>query len=700
MPYLSWYEAEHIHRFPLEGECVLGRDPVACNASVPQEASVSRQHAMVMEERGQWWIKDLSSHNGTFLNGLAVGPTIGSSLADGDEIQLGNWKLHYTDGFPGLDGENFIERVGDIFTEVRPEPSQALVLIRGLELLHHATEAMLQESNATSLVRSLLSEAIKLLGAKRGFVVQINTQGGWKNVHRIGNVEDQMGLSHSVVSYVVKERTAVLSNAPLMDPRFGGASLVELYRGALMCAPMEFEGTSQGVVYIDRMDEDRPFVRFDLALFQAFVRQGSITLRHMHLAQKAMGQAEMEGTLLRVKSLHDRLIARTGEIFGAMQSVMRWLQSYGEKAQGETAEALRHQVERLLYLAETGIQETLLETPRETSRTAKLEDLQSPLEASWTSLAKIRAAQLTLAPVPPGQLWMAGNLAVQAVMGLVEPVLMRVAEGAKISGSWQEASENWVLRIVFPAGIHGPTPDSWTVRALQESGIEWHWADHALSMHFPKGIESTPSEPIMPLLGLVTVEHELMNLFQSVAEAGNLSIFPLEKDPPTSPMPRFHYLVIDAQGLDDPIACLHAFRRHPSFVTVPILVVRAPEEHFTSLLAAGATDLLPVGFKWEALHHRLQVLKGHDELQRKAMAAERLDSLRQMAGSLKHEINNPLAVISIQVEMLERKYPEETKLAKIGEMVERIRGLMQVLQKMREAPAEDYPGGASIVKLS
>jgi hypothetical protein len=33
------------------------------------------------------------------------------------------------------------------------------------------------------------------------------------------------------------------------------------------------------------------------------------------------------------------------------------------------------------------------------------------------------------------------------------------------------------------------------------------------------------------------------------------------------------------------------------------------------------------------------------------------------------------------------------------EMVERIRVLVQVLQKMREASSEDYPGGSSIFKL-
>ena len=94
------------------------------------------------------------------------------------------------------------------------------------------------------------------------------------------------------------------------------------------------------------------------------------------------------------------------------------------------------------------------------------------------------------------------------------------------------------------------------------------------------------------------------------------------------------------------------------------------------------------------------MLKGHEELQRKARAAERLDSLRQMAGTLKHEINNPLAVISMQVELLIRKYPDEPKLAKVMEMVERIRVLVQVLQKMRESAQEEYPGGDSILKLT
>jgi signal transduction histidine kinase len=88
-----------------------------------------------------------------------------------------------------------------------------------------------------------------------------------------------------------------------------------------------------------------------------------------------------------------------------------------------------------------------------------------------------------------------------------------------------------------------------------------------------------------------------------------------------------------------------------------------------------------------------------DQQRVEALATERLESLRQLAGTLKHEINNPLAVISMQVEMLQRKYPEEARLAKIGEMADRIKVLLQGLQQMRETPTEGYADGSNILKL-
>lgn len=699
MPYLSWLESGQLRRSFLEHACELGRDPKACAVARPEDPSVSRSHAALSFSQDSWWIRDLGSRNGVLLNGLALSEA-GGRLEDGDELQLGDWRLTYTEAFPGLDGIQFVERVGDLFSEVKPEPSQALVLIRGLELLQRSTEVLLRMGTASEVLNGILSEALKLLSADRGLVVMIRPDGSWQCVHSIGDTDAGRSMSHSVMGYVARHHTAVLSNAPLSDPRFEGASLLVTHRGALMCVPIELDGVVQGMLYLDRADAGRPFTRFDLALFQAFVRQGALAHRHTQLSQRAIGHAELQGELLRLKTLNERLTNRTGEIASAMGSCLRWIQSYAEKAHGETAEALRHEVARLQWLVEEVTRELVQELTHESPFSTSLESLQRLIEPAWQSLLKVRGASLRLEPVPAGTVWMAGSLANQAIMGLVEPLFMAVSDGTSVPGQWVEESGNWVLKLCFPVGVLAPSPDAWTLHSLQETGLVWRWSEQTLSISFPRSIDTAPEQPPMPLLGLVSEEYELLGLFQSVAEAGQLAIFPLEEEPPLPPLPPFRFLVVDARGTQDPVKCIHRYRRHASFCTVPILVVRAPEEISASLLAAGANDWLPEEFRWETLHHRLQVLRGHDELQRKAMEAERFEAFRKMAGSLKHEINNPLAVISMQVELLQRKYPDEAKLAKIEEMVDRIRGLVQVLQKMREAAVEDYPGGSRIVKLS
>ena len=699
MPYLSWFEGEVLQRYELTGSCQLGRDPVLCPVAAPRDASVSRSHGSLRLIDGRWWLQDLDSRNGIFLNGLPLGRPHGGALKDGDELRLGDWQLTFSDGYPGLDGVNFIERVGDVFAEASAEPGHTLVLLRGLELLHRSTEGLLMEGSAQAMFHRLLSEALQLLGGDRGFVVMIEGDGSWRSLHRIGDVDERQGLSHTVVNYVIRHRTGVLSNAPMMDPRFGGESLVELHRGALMCAPMAIDGEAFGVLYLDRGEQDRPFTRFELALLEAFVRQGTVALRHTQLAQMAIGQAELHGELLRMKALHERSVTRTGEILGAMESSLRWLQSYSGSGYGDRAAVLKHQADRLQKLVDTGLQENLLEVPMETPVSTQLEALQEAVEGPWRDLLRIQESTLDLEPVPAGTIWVAGTLATQAVLGLVEPMLMQVPSGATVIGKWLEGEAEWTLRLQVSTGIPIPTPDPWTLHTLKQAGVVWRWNDLFLSLGFPKDVDHTPDAPHGAVLGLVTQEFDLMGLFESVAEAGNLTLLPLESEPPRTRVAKPRYLVLDAKGLDHPVACVEAYRRNPTFCTVPILVVRAPEELFPELLAAGTSDCLPEGFRWETLHHRLQVLKGHDELQRKAMAAERLDSLRQMAGTLKHEINNPLAVISMQIELLLRKYPEEPKLDKVMEMVERIRVLVQVLQKMRENSVDDLPGGGGASML-
>jgi pSer/pThr/pTyr-binding forkhead associated (FHA) protein len=60
------------------------------------EAKVSRRHARITLNDGTYWLEDLGSTNGTFINrGKRLSPGTGQPLTDGDEIIVGKTFLRF-----------------------------------------------------------------------------------------------------------------------------------------------------------------------------------------------------------------------------------------------------------------------------------------------------------------------------------------------------------------------------------------------------------------------------------------------------------------------------------------------------------------------------------------------------------------------------------------------------------------------------
>ena len=77
--------------FPLTGERTgIGRSP---DADVfLDDVTVSRNHALLVRRRDGIYIDDLGSLNGTYVNRQRIES---QKLADGDELQIGKYKLGY-----------------------------------------------------------------------------------------------------------------------------------------------------------------------------------------------------------------------------------------------------------------------------------------------------------------------------------------------------------------------------------------------------------------------------------------------------------------------------------------------------------------------------------------------------------------------------------------------------------------------------
>jgi hypothetical protein len=77
--------------FPLEGDrMTVGRRP---DSDVfLDDVTVSRDHALVVKRGGDFYLDDLGSLNGTYVNRRRIES---HKLSDGDELQIGKYKLTF-----------------------------------------------------------------------------------------------------------------------------------------------------------------------------------------------------------------------------------------------------------------------------------------------------------------------------------------------------------------------------------------------------------------------------------------------------------------------------------------------------------------------------------------------------------------------------------------------------------------------------
>jgi hypothetical protein len=77
--------------FAVKGEqMTIGRRPDS--AVFLDDITVSRDHALLVQRGSQWYLDDCGSLNGTYVNRQRIDS---QQLADGDELQIGKYKLTF-----------------------------------------------------------------------------------------------------------------------------------------------------------------------------------------------------------------------------------------------------------------------------------------------------------------------------------------------------------------------------------------------------------------------------------------------------------------------------------------------------------------------------------------------------------------------------------------------------------------------------
>jgi signal transduction histidine kinase/pSer/pThr/pTyr-binding forkhead associated (FHA) protein len=246
------------------------------NAVRIHDTEVSRAHARIDRRDGRFQLTDLHSSNGTFVNGAPVNTR---ELVGGEEIQIGRTVLlfstepHRTDAASiaervALLGEQEADNRANIVGQPVAHDSQAPATLTGetaraqtlanLQVLYRIAEEVVRPSDSIeTLLERILDLTIEVTGADRGCILLRDPRTGdiVPRVfrHRPGlRATDRMGLSRSIVDYVLRNRQGVRTSDAKSDVRFTpGQSILQGGIREAICVPMQGRYDLQGAVYID-----------------------------------------------------------------------------------------------------------------------------------------------------------------------------------------------------------------------------------------------------------------------------------------------------------------------------------------------------------------------------------------------------------------------------------------------------------------
>ena len=281
------------------------------------DPDASRQHGVILAVKDSYFLVDLNSTNGTYLNGLKINV---ARLQDGDSINVGaetfsfhdpehalpNTKTHrvHSNGLstairlPKTASRASLSLIERAISEdslklfAAPEADtlnlMSLGKVRGsdpgerLLILFQVTRAISEMTNAEDLFERIVGLTADVLEADGSVIILSQDENTLE--HRYLMSTDSRGDDFLIFA----DKIALLSiesNEPILlsDPKADTTieSVPQEIKTA-MCAPLTHRGTRLGALYIDRISE-MPFNSGDLQMLVAIAEQAALALSNRRL---------------------------------------------------------------------------------------------------------------------------------------------------------------------------------------------------------------------------------------------------------------------------------------------------------------------------------------------------------------------------------------------------------------------------------
>ena len=317
--------------FRMEDRVSIGRGHG--NGIRMEDDAVSERHCQIDFADGRYWVRDLDSRGGTFVNGI---PVKERAIASGDEIGIGSSVFLFS-----AESQRQTER-SDVRVEetsassaqvqqiryeeltfLRPETLAALPaserMARNLSVLLKISTGIGGMRDAELLTWTLLGMVFDVIPAERGAILlleegtqEIQSHMAWD---RVQGPDHAVQVSQGILKRVMEERISILENGGTAESKDG-----ETKTQSILCAPMAALERLVGVLYLDTTTPGTQFHEEDLELVSAIAGLAAMGIENARQFERL----KMENEQLRAEvSLTHDMVGRSGRMKEVYQFIER-----------------------------------------------------------------------------------------------------------------------------------------------------------------------------------------------------------------------------------------------------------------------------------------------------------------------------------------------------------------------------------------
>jgi HD-GYP domain-containing protein (c-di-GMP phosphodiesterase class II) len=274
---------------------------------VLDDSSVSRRHAELRYQSGAgWMLRDLESTNGTYLNGVRLGPGE-RQVRSKDVVQFGKVAMVVDATENGTPSPNPSEppALDQILVEATMNSSwedaiQDLVFDRnrclrpGEQLIallragHHLVHIECEDD----LLTSILNDAVQVLDAQRGAIVLAEGPDHKLKLRKTATGQGDLATGRFYFSQKMARRCfdkaeSILCCSVNEDPELAAAqSIADGAMASVLCVLLRTPRRKVGVLHLDRSFFQKPFTEEDLNLADALAAHVSAGIECAQLLKK------------------------------------------------------------------------------------------------------------------------------------------------------------------------------------------------------------------------------------------------------------------------------------------------------------------------------------------------------------------------------------------------------------------------------